>query len=224
MMNGVVDHFLIKEHCAIYFWRESFFSQHLPNNSWFTVDFENEDELETDAVLWKCKTIPYQITRNFNTVMALASAKVIAELSWPKKLIYFENNEQLSYKAIIKYKWAGMTVEFEEIEGFTNQQRLAYCDWASIGFSEVAHIIAEVHQTGPKKLEEMALKAVLLCHISSGSTDFLPLDYLPTAMNKKAANGMYNLEGKTPDNISDEGKEMFERIRRVFTSKNNNSG
>eukprot|EP00092_Neocalanus_flemingeri_P054018 GFUD01063592.1.p1 GENE.GFUD01063592.1~~GFUD01063592.1.p1 ORF type:complete len:238 (+),score=56.60 GFUD01063592.1:40-714(+) len=224
MMNGVVDHFLIKEHCAIYFWRESFFSQHLPNNSWFTVDFENEDELETDAVLWKCKTIPYQITRNFNTVMALASAKVIAELTWLKQHTYFENNEQLSDEASSKYKWDGMTYEFEELEDVTEQQRLGSCDWASIGFSEVAHIIAEVHQTGPKKLEEMALKAVLLRHISNGSTDFLPLDYLPTSMNKKAANGMYDVEGKTPDNISDEGKEMFERIRRVFTSKNNNSG
>ena len=47
----------------------------------------------------------------------------------------------------------------------------------NIGFSDVAHMVAEVYQTGPKNMEEIALKAVLLKYIP---WDFLLLDALPT--------------------------------------------
>ena len=56
----------------------------------------------------------------------------------------------------------------------------------NIGFSDVAHMVAEVYQTGPKKLEEIALKAVLLKYIPWYS---LPLDTVPTIIQRKAVHG-----------------------------------
>eukprot|EP00092_Neocalanus_flemingeri_P000507 GFUD01000538.1.p1 GENE.GFUD01000538.1~~GFUD01000538.1.p1 ORF type:complete len:244 (+),score=71.81 GFUD01000538.1:182-913(+) len=219
MKNGVFDHFFIREHCAIFSWRETFVSKHFPDNSWFTVDFDDEDEFEAeDGSQEFAATIPFQITRHFDRVMALASANVHAELTWLKQQVYFEKNELLSEEAEWKYKWeAAMTMKK------TNGDGLQSLEWESssmeMEFSDVAHMFAVMYQTGPKKLEEMALKAVLLRHISSGSTSFLPLDYLPKGINKKAGTGMYNIEGAAPNNISDEGKEVFERMREAFNKK-----
>eukprot|EP00092_Neocalanus_flemingeri_P020073 GFUD01021734.1.p1 GENE.GFUD01021734.1~~GFUD01021734.1.p1 ORF type:complete len:229 (-),score=59.77 GFUD01021734.1:141-827(-) len=204
MKNGVFDHFFIREHCAIFSWRETFFSKHFPDNSWFTVD---EDEFGAEDGYQQSATIPFQITRHFDRVMALASANVHAELTWLKQQICFEKNELLSVEAFEKYSWEWMTMIWV---GSSHE---------GMKFGDVAHIVAEVYQTGPKKLEELALKAVLLRHISSGSTSFLPLDYLPKGINKKAATGMYNIEGAAPNNISDEGNEVFERMREAFNNK-----
>eukprot|EP00092_Neocalanus_flemingeri_P024716 GFUD01026805.1.p1 GENE.GFUD01026805.1~~GFUD01026805.1.p1 ORF type:complete len:280 (-),score=75.79 GFUD01026805.1:36-875(-) len=216
MKNGDLDHFFVSEHCAIYNWRDAFFGDHFPDNSWFTVDLDNENEFEYHPEE-EFITIPYQLTRHFDRMVALASAKVSPELSWLKMQTYFEKNELLSYEAECKYSWEWMTKGVEEEVGGDEQEQLAHCEDNNLGFSKVAHIIAEVHQTGPKKLEEIALKAVLLHHISG---DLPPADHLPKKIYKKAVNGMYNVEGDTPDNISVEGKEMFERMRNVFGNNN----
>eukprot|EP00092_Neocalanus_flemingeri_P078717 GFUD01097963.1.p1 GENE.GFUD01097963.1~~GFUD01097963.1.p1 ORF type:complete len:272 (+),score=68.81 GFUD01097963.1:70-885(+) len=210
MKNGVFDHFFIREHCAIFSWRESFVSKHFPGNSWFTVDFDDEDEFEAEEGSREfAATIPFQITRHFDTVMALASANVNTELTWLKQQIYFERSVPLSEEALSKYRWKDMkqTIQWEDYDN------------VNVEFSDVAHMFAVMYQTGPKKLEEIALKAVLLRHISSGSTSFLPLEYLPKGINKKAATGMYNIEGAAPNNISDEGKEVFERMREAFNKE-----
>ena len=211
MMNGDLDPFFIKEHCAIYTWREQFFNAHFPNGSWFTVDFLNDAfPFDPDNAYYRFITIPYQITRYFERVMALASVKVEPGLIWIKKQIYFENNEQLSDEAECKYKWDELTTDFAE-DG-DDLEKLSHCMEIDMGFSEVAHIVAEVYQTGPKKLEEIALKAVLLKYIP---WDFLPLDSVPTIIQRKAVHGMYAVEDDAPDNISDEGKEIFERMKKV---------
>jgi len=212
MMNGDLDPFFIREHCAIYAWREKFFSKYFPNDSWFTVDFLNDTfPFDPESPYYRFITIPYQITRYFDRVMALASAKLGDELSWIQREIYFENNEQLSDEAECKYKWEELTTDFNE-DG-DDLEKLEHCEEINVGFSEVAHIIAEVHQTGPKKLEELALKALLQHYMPF---DFLPLDYVPKMIKKKAVHGMYDVEDDTPDNISDEGKRMFERMKKVF--------
>eukprot|EP00092_Neocalanus_flemingeri_P009251 GFUD01009957.1.p1 GENE.GFUD01009957.1~~GFUD01009957.1.p1 ORF type:complete len:274 (+),score=67.12 GFUD01009957.1:69-890(+) len=210
MKNGVFDHFFIREHCAIYSWRETFVSKHFPDNSWFTVVFDLEESFEEeDGSKWYA-TIPFQITRQFDRVVALASATVNTELTWLKQQVYFEKNGQLSEEALSKYRWQDMkqTIQWEDYDN------------VNVEFGDVAHMVAEVYQKGPKKLEEMALKAVLLRHISSGSTNFRPLDDLVTWINKKAATGMYNVEGAAPNNISDAGKEVFKKMRKVFSNKN----
>eukprot|EP00092_Neocalanus_flemingeri_P084139 GFUD01105654.1.p1 GENE.GFUD01105654.1~~GFUD01105654.1.p1 ORF type:complete len:275 (+),score=82.62 GFUD01105654.1:111-935(+) len=214
MMNGDLDPFFIREHCAIYSWRETFFCKHFPNDAWFTVDFLNDTfPFDPENGFYRFITIPYQITRYFDRVMAFASAKVDPELSWLKRQIYFENNEQLSDEAECKYKWEELATDFTE-DG-DELEKLTHCEDINIGFSEVAHLIVEVHQTGPKKLEEISLKAVMHHYMP---WDFLPLDDVPRVIQKKAIHGMYDVEDDTPDNISDEGKEMFEKMRKVFSN------
>eukprot|EP00092_Neocalanus_flemingeri_P043564 GFUD01048038.1.p1 GENE.GFUD01048038.1~~GFUD01048038.1.p1 ORF type:complete len:234 (+),score=85.69 GFUD01048038.1:91-702(+) len=201
MKNGDLDPFFIREHCAIYSWRKAFFCQIFPEHSSYSSLF---------AILF---TISYPFTRHFDRVMALASAKVDPELSWLKRQIYFENNEQLSDEAECKYKWEELTTDFTE-DG-DELEKLTHCEEINIGFSEVAHLIVEVHQTGPKKLEEISLKAVMHHYMP---WDFLPLDDVPRVIQKKAIHGMYDVEDDTPDNISDEGKDMFEKMRKVFSN------
>ena len=84
-------------------------------------------------------------------------------------------------------------------------------DQVNLTFSDVAHIVVEVYQKGPKKLEEMAIKTIL--------RNRMPTNQLPVAIQKKIVDGMYALKDSTPDNITDEGKVMFEKIRRVFSKK-----
>jgi len=212
MINGDLDVFFIKEYNAIYAWREEFFYQHFPNGSWFTVDFANDSiPFDPEDEYLRFITIPYQITRYFDRVMALASVKVSAELSWLKQQIYLENNEYLSNKAESKYKWEALVNDLSNVDD--KFKKLAICEEVNVGFSEVSHIIAEVYKTGPNKLEEMALKAILVYFITREDS---PLSHVPFGIQMKFIHGMYAINNDAPDNISSEGKEMFETMKRVF--------
>ena len=68
-----------------------------------------------------------------------------------------------------------------------------------------------MYQKGPKTLEEIAIKTIL----KNGT----PTGQLPEAIQKKIVHGMYAVIDSTPENITDEGKVIFEKIRRVFNSK-----
>jgi len=143
--------------------------------------------------------------------MALASVKVSAELSWLKQQIYLENNEYLSNKAESKYKWEVLVNDLSNVDD--KFKKLAICEEVNVGFSEVSHIIAEVYKTGSKKLEEMALKAILVYFITREDS---PLSHVPFGIQMKFIHGMYAINNDAPDNISSEGKEMFETMKRVF--------
>jgi len=207
MKNGDLDKFFIKEHNIIFSWRETFFNHHFPNGSWFTVDsvpFDPEDEY------LRFITISFQITKYFDRVMALASAKGRALIPWVKQLTYFENDELLASVAESKYK-SGALIDY--LSNGHDEDKLAVCVDFKVGFGEVFHIIAEAFKTGPKKLEEIALKAVMVNHIKS---DFIPLSDVPAIIQRKSVHGMYALGDDAPDNISSEGKELFETMKRIF--------
>jgi len=215
MMNGDLDIFFIKEHSAVFAWREEFFRKHFPNGSWFTVDFINDSfPFDPEDEYLRFITIPYQITRYFDRVMALASVKVSEELSWLKQQTYFENNEHLSSEAESKYKWNVLVSDLSNNDS-DDLEKLAICEEVDVGFSEVSHIIAEVYKNAPKKLEEIALKAFLVNCMKSPSQS-PPLSEVPAVLNRKAIHGMYALDDDVPDNISSEGKELFKTMKRVF--------
>ena len=65
-----------------------------------------------------------------------------------------------SSEAESKYKWKALVNDLSNDRD--DLEKLALCDEVNVGFQEVSHIIAEVYKTGPKKLEEIALKAVLI--------------------------------------------------------------
>jgi len=212
MMNGDLDKFFIKEHSTLFAWREEFFNQHFPNGTWFTVDFINDSfPFDPEDEYLRFITIPYQITRYFDRVMALASVKLNAELNWLKQETYFENNEHLSSEAESKYKWEVLVNDLSN--DCDDYEKLALCDEVNVGFGEVSHIIAEAYKTGPKKLEEIALKAIMVNHVAS---DFSPLSEAPAVFQRKVIHGMYALDDDAPDNISSEGKDLFETMKRVF--------
>jgi len=216
MMNGDLDPFFIKEYCTIFAWREEFFSQHFSNGSWFTVDFINDSfPFDPEDEYLRFITIPYQITRYFDRVMALASAKVSTELEWLKQQTYFENNEPLSSEAESKYKWKALVNDLSNDSD--DLEKLALCDEVNVGFREVSHIIVEVYKTGPKKLEEIALKAVLTSYITNPNPCSFPSSSeVPAFFHRKAVHGMYALDDDVPDNISSEGKKLFKLMRRLF--------
>jgi len=212
MMNGDLDKFFIEEYTIVFGWREEFFNRHFPNGSWFTVDFINDSfPFDPEDEYLRFITIPYQITRYFDRVMALASVKVSAELAWLKQQIYFENNEHLASEAESKYKLEVLINDLSNTDD--DYEKLALCDEVNVGFGEVSHIIAETFKIGPKKLEEIALKAIVINNITS---DFSPLSDVPAAIQRKSVHGMYALDDDAPSNISSEGKELFETMKRVF--------
>jgi len=207
MKNGDLDKFFVKEHNIIFSWREEFFNRHFPNGSWFTVDsvpFDPED------YYLRLITISFQITKYFDRVMALASAKDRTSLPWVKQLTYFEHNELLASVAESKYKREAL---IDYLSNGDDEDKLAVCVDFNVGFGEALHIIAEAFITGPKKLEEIALKAVKVNHIKS---DFSPLSDVPAIIQRKFVHGMYALGDDAPGNISSEGKELFETMKRVF--------
>merc|ERR1719500_1016848 len=184
MKCGKFDPFFLREHCQLFAWRESFFDRSFPGDSWFTAETdqygEEEDYFSWDDPFTRFITIPVQLTHHFDTVIALATAKIEPELVVPEGSIVGHSLRE-------------------------------HYDQVNLTFSDVAHIIVEVYQKGPKKLEELAIKTILKNRIST--------DQLPVALQKKIVNGMYAIKDNTPDNITNEGKVVFEKMRKVF-SKN----
>ena len=75
-------------------------------------------------------------------------------------------------------------------------------------FGDVAHIIMEHHRLGTKRLEELAMEVVLRNNIA--------LDCVSTVVLENATNGFYNPDGKVPENLTDDGKELFQQLKIVF--------
>jgi len=209
MKNGDLNKFFIKEHYIIFAWREEFFNHHFPNGSWYTVHstpFDPEDEL------LRFFTVSFQITKYFDRVMAYAAVNAKDRAIFPlvNQLTYFENNELLASVAESKYKREAL---IDYLSNGDDEDKLAVCVDFNVGFGEVLHIIAEAFITGPKKLEEIALKAVMMNHITS---DLSPLSDVPAIIQRKSVHGMYALGDDAPDNISTEGKELFETMKRIL--------
>jgi len=219
MKGGKFDPFFLKEHCQLFSWRENFFDRYFPGDSWFTADTdqygEEEDYFSWDDPFTRFITIPVQLTQHFDTVIALATAKIEPELDWLKFQVFFSNDEILGNEAESKYKLETLVSDLNEPDFVVPEGSIVghslkdHYDQVNLTFSDVAHIVVEVYQKGPKKLEELAIKTIL----KNGT----PTDQLPVAIQKKVVNGMYAIKDNTPDNITDEGKVMFEKMRKVFS-------
>jgi len=222
--NGKFDPFFIREHCQLYSWRESFFDRHFPGDSWFTAEIDtdqyeddNEDYFSWDDPYTRFITIPVQLTQHFDSVIALCTAKIDPELDWLKFQVYFSNDEVLGNEAESKYKLETMLSDLNEPDLIVPEGSLVghslkeHYDQVNLTFSDVAHIVVEIYQKGPKKLEEITIKTILKNRTQT--------DFLPVALQKKIVTGMYAINDDTPDNITDEGKVMFAKMRKVFGKK-----
>ena len=200
-------------------WRETFFETHFPGDSWFTAESDQYGEEDDDYFAWddpytRFITIPVQLSQHFDSVLALATAKIEPELKWLKSQVYFTNDEVLGNETESKFKLDTMITDLNEPEFVIPGSLLGHSlkdhyDQVNLSFSHVAHIVVEIYQKGPKKLEELSIKTILMNHI--------PTSQLPQAVQKKVVEGMYAIKDSTPANITEEGKVMFEKIRRVFS-------
>jgi len=179
------DAFFAIELFELYAWRIEFFyttfgHSNQRNSSdvltWYTDSLDDEPE-QTD-------TVPYQITKNFDNVMALACSSENNRNA--KTSIYFESNETLSVNAMFKFDSdIMMTVLVDSAMTEIDLQE------EGMSFSDVVHAIVAMHRPGPCTLLEAAMKAVLLHD--------LPLLEIPKELQKKAAKGLYSLDGPIPE-------------------------
>ena len=182
MRNGNFDPFFLREHCQLFSWRESFFDSHFPGDSWFTAETDqygdDEDYFSWDDPFTRFINIPVQLTQHFDTVIALATAKVEPELYWLKSQVYFTNDEILGNEAESKYKLETMISDLNEPEfvvpegSSVGHSMKDHYDQVNLTFSDLAHIVVEVYQKGPKKLEEIAIKTILKNHTATGQLQF----------------------------------------------------
>jgi len=224
MKIGKFDPFFVREHCQLYSWRESFFDRYFPGDSWFTAETDTDqyDDDDEDYFAWddpytRFITIPVQLTQHFDTVVALCTAKIDPELDWLKFQVYFSNDEVLGNEAESKYKLETMMSDLNEPDFIVPEGSIVghslkeHYDQVNLTFSDVAHIVVEIYQKGPKKLEEIAIKTIL--------KNRTPTYTLPVVLQDKIVNGMYAVNDDTPTNITDEGRVVFAKIRKVFSKK-----
>ena len=227
LKDGCFDPYFIREHCNLYKWREEYFDAKFPGNSWFTVDEEQYDDdlFSWDDPFTRFITIPVQLAQNFDAVVAMATANVEDNLVWLKSNVYFSNDEIISNEVESKFKLESMISDLTDSDvgpnGLVQLDALMdndhtlreHYDQVDLTFSDIAHIIVEVYQKGPKKLEEIAIKAVITNHI-------LPTKLSPM-LQRKFVSGMYTIDDDVPENITNEGKLIYNKIRKAFSDGNN---
>jgi len=208
MAGNKFEAYFIKEQCSLYTWREDFFNSHFPGDSWYTVDEDEYDDDEFyswDDSFTRDITIPFQLTHNFDTVVQLATVELSPELSWLKSCVYLPNDEFVSNEAASLYKRETMLYDLNILPGSTLYYHF---DQLGLTFSEVAHMIVEFFHNGPKKLEELAIKTILIESVS--------IKTLPKSIQKKFVFGMYSVTDDVPANLSDHGKKIFKKARKAF--------
>jgi len=179
--------FFAKEQFDLYSWREDFFHSSFPEENWFTDGGDDSHEFDT---------VPYQITKNFDAVVALACSPRATH-----DKVYFRCDEIASAKARTLYD--SNTVMYNEEfldKDFLEEEGLRY--------SDAAHVIVAVFQSGPLKLEHLAMKTVLEHKI--------PLEDVPKELKVKAVTGMYDGVDDIPECINDQGRETFEILKSNF--------
>jgi len=179
--------FFAKEQFELYRWREDFFHSSFPEEGWFTDGADDSHAFDT---------VPFQITKNFQHVVALACS--------PRNMqerVYFQNDEIASDRA--RKLFDANTVMYND--SFLDKESL---EDENLTYSDAAHVIVAVFQSSPLKLEHLAMKQVL--------EHQMPLEELPKALQTKAVIGMFDLSDNIPDYINDQGRETFEILRSNF--------
>eukprot|EP00092_Neocalanus_flemingeri_P002186 GFUD01002326.1.p1 GENE.GFUD01002326.1~~GFUD01002326.1.p1 ORF type:complete len:292 (-),score=86.97 GFUD01002326.1:45-920(-) len=192
-LDAKFEPFFAKEQFDLYSWREDFFHSSFPEEFWFTDGGDDSHAFDT---------VPFQITKNFDKVVALACSPRNDQFK-----VYFESDESSSAKArtrfdtnTVMYDESLLDKEFLEAEG--------------LSFSDAAHAIVVVFQSGPQKLEYLAMKKVLEYQI--------PLEDVPKELQAKAVLGMHDASDDIPECINDQGTETFEILRTNFGFSDDN--
>ena len=125
-----------KEQCDLFSWRLEYFKNQFPEEIWFT------DYLDT---------IPFQVTENFDSVVALASSPRPTN----SRRNYFANDQEKSYRAWRLYDRIWFEVNAGDLWWWSMVEKLG------LSYSDVLHMIAAVLQSQPLNMEFLAMKKVL---------------------------------------------------------------
>ena len=179
-----VEPLFAKEQFDLYRWRANFFCTNFPHQVFGDVGSNWYAAGSDDSNFFD--TLPFNITKHFDRVVTLAC---IPQYNLPYGKVWFDNDG-----------------DGDRISNLYDEDSLDFPEEELYG--DAAHRLVAVFQTGPLKLEHLALKKVLEYQI--------PLDEVPKEVKVKAAVGMFDGTEDIPDYISDEGREAFEDLRREF--------
>ena len=181
-----VEPLFVKEQFDLYIWRANFFRTNFPNqvfgdvvSNWWTAGSDDSHFFDT---------LPFNITKHFDRVVTLAC---IPPYNHPHGKVWFDNDG-----------------DGDRINNLYDLDSLDFLEEEGFGYSDAAHRIVAACQTGPLKLEHLAMKKVLEYQI--------PLDEVPKEVKVRVAVGMFDGTEDIPDYISNEGREAFEDLRREF--------
>lgn len=181
--------YFAREQFKLFSWREDFFHEQFSDDTWFTDGADDSHSFDT---------VPFQITQNFDNVVALACAH-----KNPGSKIYFENDEGKSARA--RNLFDSNTVMY--MDNFLEPESL---EDHGLSFTDALHIIAAVFSNKPLKLEHLAMKKTLELKVS--------LEELPRELKEKAAKGMFITSDQVEDFIDEQGKETLEILKTNFQS------
>ena len=161
--------FFAKEQYDLYRWRADFFCSNFPfptssENNWYTDGGDDTHGFDT---------LPLNITKHFDRVLMLACIPPYH----PHGKVWFDNDEDTANSVQGLYDLS--FVEFND-SLFDKE----YLEKEGLGYSEVAHMIVLAFQTGPLKLEHLAMKKVLEYQI--------PLDEVPKELKVKDVVGIFD--------------------------------
>jgi len=239
--------FFAEEQFKLYAWRaEYFFNNFGPlgqrnTSGVLTWHSDGGNLLDVDGNFDEGDIVPYQITKNFDMVMALACSpeqNVNANTS-----IYFKSDLYLSYNAEDMFN---PVVNLNRVDGEEEAAIVDIYEDRGMSFGDVAHMIVATHRTGvfgrgPGSLDSLLMCAVFRDLPEAGKTRIatvrdapkspcsllessmkaillhdLPLGDLPKTLQKKAREGLYSLEDSVPTDLTSEGRRLYNFFRDYF--------
>lgn len=198
LKQGVIELSLLRELCDLYKWRRKFFDENFPvlKGSWFTDSFCRD-------------VITFQITENFNQILNIACSNLRIGKSFPVGLFfttdgdlrkresrYRIDNLEVLYHVTDKHFWSFYFLTEKFLPG------------SYLHFTDVAKILSEHYSKSPGRLEEIAMK-------KCKSQGTLTKDMTPQVLRNDRLGFLFP-DDDIPDNLADDGKELFVMLKHMF--------
>ena len=129
------------------------------------------------------------------------------QMTYDKKCIleYFEDNMKDNYDALYDILKGAQKYYIRKLGRF-----LDFSAYEDPEFCQEAHQIVEFHQTSPKTLLELSIKAVKKFNVSTSSEN------IPFTLQNKLRFGLYIPGDDPPDFISARGKQIFKKLNQCY--------
>ena len=170
-----------------------FFWENFPVGSWYTDGADDSHFLDT---------VPFQITWNFDEVVAKACRSRKPPYSNMKE-VYFENDEIKSFDASFAFDCNSLK---STLEDYYNVFPCPFDNYENQG--EALVVLATLYQNQPFKLEYYALKKCLEYDLHHGK--------LPEQLKEKVSFGYYRNCEDVEEYIHPDGKKHFGKIKNYY--------